>query len=554
MKRFLLICLSAVSLLGCKFTEDDVFDRSPGQRFEQTTNEYERILVGQEHGWLMEYYAGDGQRYGGYNFVLRFLNGHQVAAVSELSTTEYTSQYSIDAVDGGAIPSLTFDTFSEVLHSFATPSPQDIKGKGGDFEFNLSYQDGVFILKGKKWGNEIRLTPFVGEQQAFFNTIKEKQNALTFAAFTPLTIDGRQVEVKMDLDNRRLSFTNEGTTVKRAFILTEKGLKLYKPLSIGSVRLEELVFSDDGSTLTTPDGSLSTQLVFLPDAINLNELQWNGYWIEGFTSQSFLDKFASIRSEESSYYSGNYTSDRAFKLGKTTSGRGLEMSKTSHRDREAATFPAAYLFDFYAVPGETNQVEFRLKTSGKNWKYFSDMYPLVSELTKHSPYIVTDVTLGGETYKKFTSTVDAEVWFHMRSATTLPEIMTAAWTIDFYNGWMSQDLLDTFAAASSTTYTTSAFAKLGLLSKWTSIQFTLTNTGGSQYYCIYLLDIVPVFGKADALHILDRRAGYNFKYFTHLKPVVDKLLEASPYELVPLGSYMRLMGGSNRSTWLYKHS
>lgn len=554
MKRFILMCLGTILLTACKFKEDDVFEYSPEQRFEQTASEYEAILTGQENGWLMEFYAGDKQRYGGHNFILRFLKGHRVVAVSEHSNEEYTSQYSIDAVEGGSIPSLIFDTFSDVLHKFAVPTPQNIKGLGGDFEFNLRYQDGIFILTGKKWANEIRLSPLTEDKQVFLDAVRSKQDALRLAAFTPVNIDGQSVDLAMDLDRRRLYVSSAGQSVSRAFILTPSGIKLYSPLKMGSVTLSEMMLNADAQTLTTSDGSISTQLCFLTDELNLNNKSWVGYWVDGFASPNFLDKFAAIRQGEKSIFSGNYVSDRVFTLGKTAGWTGIELAKTSHRNKEAATFPVGYHFDFYAVPNQPSQLNIVRKTSGKNWNYFEDMEPLIADLTKYSPYEVQDATQGGETYKKFVSTLDPEVWFYLRTENTLPELTATAWTIDFYNGWMSQDLLDVFAASTSTDYTTSAFATLGMQSKWTSIQFSIYGKNNDSYYCNYLLDIVPVFGKSNAIHILDRKEGYNFKYFNYLKPVVDKLLEASPYELVPSGNYQRLMGGANRTTWLYKHT
>ncbi|MDY5858996.1 MAG: DUF4302 domain-containing protein [Porphyromonas sp.] len=553
MRRYLLYILSALSLCACSRYEQDVFSQSPGQRFEQTVSEYEQILISQEQGWLMEYYAGSKQSYGGHNIVLRFLNGHQVAAQSEHIDSVYTSQYTIDAVDGGAIPTLTFDTFSEVLHQFAIPTPQDIKGKGGDFEFNLQYQDSIFVLKGKKWGNEIRLRPFKGEAKAYFSALQRQRQALTLAAFTPIVIDGTEVQLSMDLDNRRLSLMSGGTTASRAFILTDRGLKLYSPLKLGTQSIQELVLSSDGTQLSTADGGVRTTLVHLADALNLNKYSWSGYWVEGFASQNFLDKFGTIRSEERSIFSGNYTSDRAFTLGKGSSWTGLALSKTSHRDKVAASFPVGYLMDFYAVPNAPEQIHIVEKTSGKNWKYFSDMYPLISELTKYSPYEVQDVSEGGVAYKKFTSRLEPAVWFYMQTEPTTSEIMTSAWTIDFYQGWMSANLLEVFAASTSAEYKTGAFASLGLQHQWTSLQFSVYKAdNSSSYYCNYLVDIVPVWGKPQSVHILDRREGYYFQYFRYLRPIVNKILEASPYELVSSGRYQQLVG-VNRDTWIYKH-
>lgn len=545
--------LGSLLLCACTSYEADVFTQSPGQRFEQTVSEYERILMAQENGWLMEYYAGNKQSYGGHNFILRFLNGHQVVAQSEHVDTEYTSQYTIDAVDGGAIPSLVFDTFSEVLHQFAIPTPQDIKGKGGDFEFNLQYQDSVFILTGKKWGNEIRLRPFKGNKQEYFAAIQDKQRALTLAAFTPITIDGLELKLSMDLDNRRLTLTNGSNTLTKAFILTDQGIKFYSPLKLGTQTISELRLSSDGMTLSTMDGNVSSKLVHLTDELNLNNKSWVGYWVKGFASQNFLDKFTVIRSEEKNVFSGNYTSNRLFVLGKNSNWTGLELSKTSHRDKVAANFPVGYLFDFYAVPNATNQIHIAGKNSGKNWKYFNDMYPLISDLTKYSPYEVQDVSEGGETYKKFTSTLDANVWFYMRTENPLSELMTSAWKIDFYQGWMSQNLLDIFTSSTSTEYNTGAFASLGMQHQWTSLQFSVYKSDNSNsYYCNYLVDIVPVFGKPQSVHILDRREGYYFQYFRYLKPIVTKLLEASPYEITTSGGYQQLVG-ANQDTWLYKY-
>lgn len=557
MKRILLICLGLLALASCRFREDDAFELSPGQRFEQKTSEYEKALIAQTAGWIMEYYAGTDQQYGGHTFIVRFEAGRKVYASSEYTTDEELSYYSIDAVDGGAVPSLVFDTYSKVLHEFSTPSPTDIKGKGGDFEFNLSYTDGTFVLQGKKWGNTIRLRPLTGDRLAYLEQVKANKEAMTLAALAPVELQGATIALDMDLGERRLTFGSGETSSSIAFAITDTGIRLYEPITVGGITLSELKLHKETNTLSSPDGKLSTSMHFLAPEINLNELLWTGYLVKDFVSANFLDKFASIRAKEQNIWGGDYVTDRRFQLGKGTAWTGAKLVKNygSATELKGKYYEIGYMLDFYAVPNQPDQIRIKAKTGGKNWRYFSDVYPLISEIASHAPYVVSAVEQGGESYRKFVSVANADVWFYLRVEDTTPELLSTAWTIDLVSGWVSDDLVEAFQQAQdgTTTYTISPFATIGYQNAATSAMFSVTDTGsGSRFRCNHLIDVVPVFGRPDAVHLIKRRAGYYWSYFTFLQPIVDAIDAESPYAFVTRGGYTRLISIDSPTTWFYK--
>ena len=115
------------SLMACDQKEEAVYDQSYVQRTNATVTEYSKVLEEAPNGWLLRLYPGENQYYGGYNFIVSFAGG-KVTAVSEVNTTEATSDYSLSFNEKVI---LSFDTYNEVLHQFVEPSYLFPRGKEG---------------------------------------------------------------------------------------------------------------------------------------------------------------------------------------------------------------------------------------------------------------------------------------------------------------------------------------------------------------------------------------------------------------------------------------
>ena len=71
-KIYSVIGMLALLLLGaCSLhEEDDIFGDSSANRISDALENYKEILVSAENGWVMQYYPGYDQAYGGYNLLV----------------------------------------------------------------------------------------------------------------------------------------------------------------------------------------------------------------------------------------------------------------------------------------------------------------------------------------------------------------------------------------------------------------------------------------------------------------------------------------------------
>ena len=79
MKKLIYILLVfTIVCSSCVQDVDDVYDAPVAQRVEQAVQEYQTLLRSAEYGWLMEYYPSPSQSYGGYLYVMKFVEGDKV--------------------------------------------------------------------------------------------------------------------------------------------------------------------------------------------------------------------------------------------------------------------------------------------------------------------------------------------------------------------------------------------------------------------------------------------------------------------------------------------
>ena len=261
MKKYIYMCLAACLLVSCSQEEEAVYGKgnSYAKRTGETSTEYVNLLEGAPNGWLLSMYVGTGQQYGGYNYILKFHEGN-VTALSEATTEEDTSLYTLNFSEKSI---LTFDTYNKVLHQFVEPSALFPEGKIGDNQLVIqSYENGVFTLKGQRSNNLMTLRKLEGEATAYLSKIRERQSLFKVSDAYPVTINGKEVDFELQPSNRQF-IAREGTTViKKAYIYTENGFKLYEPITIAGKTFSEFTLSADNSEITADDASIKTRMVY----------------------------------------------------------------------------------------------------------------------------------------------------------------------------------------------------------------------------------------------------------------------------------------------------
>jgi len=138
--KITIAALSAIlSLASCQKEEAKLFDSSSSARMTEYLANAKSVLTASTYGWVFDYYPEANQSYGGWTYTLDFddsLNTKVMIEPTMLSDPESylvaESTYNLIADDG---PVLTFDTYNDLMHFFATPDAYSYQGYEGDYEF-----------------------------------------------------------------------------------------------------------------------------------------------------------------------------------------------------------------------------------------------------------------------------------------------------------------------------------------------------------------------------------------------------------------------------------
>lgn len=294
MKKIYLILLAAIGLTmtSCLMEEKELFDQTPAERMEAYLEGYRTLLASSEGGWLLQYYPEENQSYGGYTYVLQFTADSVTAYFQLAADTEVpvSSLYKMVPDDG---PVLTFDTYNEYIHYFATPSVSDYEAMHGDYEFRIvgkNSDETEIYMKGKRTNNDYTLVKFTGDPAEYLNKSNEVEAGMQAPAYemvmaedtTSCALSGNIFEYTYNV------YTTEDTTAVSgsvAFCYTPEGIEFYTPVEINGVEYTGLVFNAENGTLATADGKIVINQIIPP----LNQLFLLGNW---FIKYSTLGAYA----------------------------------------------------------------------------------------------------------------------------------------------------------------------------------------------------------------------------------------------------------------------
>ncbi|WP_314916641.1 DUF4302 domain-containing protein [Capnocytophaga gingivalis] len=552
MKKYIYMCLAACLLVSCSQEEEAVYGKgnSYAKRTGETSTEYVNLLEGAANGWLLSMYVGTGQQYGGYNYILKFHQG-KVTALSEATTEEDTSLYTLNFSEKSI---LTFDTYNKVLHQFVEPSALFPEGKIGDNQLVIqSYENGVFTLKGQRSNNLMTLRKLEGEATAYLTKIRERQSLFKVSDAYPVTINGKEVDFELQPSNRQF-IAREGTTViKKAYIYTENGFKLYEPITIAGKTFSEFTLSADNSEITADDASIKTRMVY-------NNLPFDFY--NGNIKINMLDDLCSSNAAFVKIYNLYKTVKSRniapyFYLGKLSPSEDIAMNFTIYY-YDNRNYKMRYLLDFLPVAGKSDQVNIVPVEQGFYWNYYGN-YPLVEVLTQNAPYQMTDVNGDGTLYK-FTSTKNSEVTFLSHNNATLPyDPSQNEWkSIDFqYASDALKALYETYKTHTVTKGNASATYRLqnSMSIGYGSLWFTVRR-GTSSATVSYAIDALAVPCDTNQVSFVDKGATHtassNWTTYNYLSPIVNFFLQNGPFKVEDVGSgWTKFTSAKNSDYWFY---
>ena len=552
MKKYIYMCLAACLLVSCSQEEEAVYGKgnSYAKRTGETSTEYVNLLEGAPNGWLLSMYVGTGQQYGGYNYILKFHEGN-VTALSEATTEEDTSLYTLNFSEKSI---LTFDTYNKVLHQFVEPSALFPEGKIGDNQLVIqSYENGVFTLKGQRSNNLMTLRKLEGEATAYLTKIRERQSLFKVSDAYPITINGKEVDFELQPSNRQF-IAREGTTViKKAYIYTENGFKLYEPITIAGKTFSEFTLSADNSEITADDASIKTRMVY-------NNLPFDFY--NGNIKINMLDDLCSSNAAFVKIYNLYKTVKSRniapyFYLGKLSPSEDIAMNFTIYY-YDNRNYKMRYLLDFLPVAGKSDQVNIVPVEQGFYWNYYGN-YPLVEVLTQNAPYQMTDVNGDGTLYK-FTSTKNSEVTFLSHNNATLPyDPSQNEWkSIDFRHASDAlKALYETYKnhtvtkGNASATYRLQDSMSIGYGSLWFTVR-----RGTSSATVSYAIDALAVPCDTNQVSFVDKGATHtassNWTTYNYLSPIVNFFLQNGPFKVEDVGGgWTKFTSAKNSDYWFY---
>lgn len=254
---FCCVALLAFTLQSCSNKEEEIFEESPSARLQALMDKTQATLVSSENGWVMDYFPDRDLSYGGFLYILKF-NKQSVEAYCELSddlSESIESLYKLSNDDGAV---LSFDSYNEFLHFFATPSSGRYEAYDGDFEFKImKVEDDLITLKGKRSGNTIYLHRLKEEPVQYLEKCVQTSENI-FAPEASGTYGGTAIGAFVDPDVRYITIYLNGAEYGQYFLPTPTGVRFVEPLEINGATISELSYNSTKFIFSGKDSNGAT--------------------------------------------------------------------------------------------------------------------------------------------------------------------------------------------------------------------------------------------------------------------------------------------------------
>ena len=427
-KIFALATGALLWMSSCTSSSD--LDKLPDAavRTQEAISETVSKLEGHDGYWRLTYYPDTKRAYGGYSMYVQFKDG-RVTALSELSTTSTNSTYSVKNID---MPTLAFDTRSNVLHHFITSTEYFRNARGGDFELLLMGQRGdSILLQGRKYRNQMSLVPMTTDPATEIAALQAMATKFQGKNFAPVSIGtAGSVSFRLNPTYRQLEYTSTSgettTTQKMAFAYTTEGLRFYEPITIGGVTLSGFRLSSDGTSVTSIEGDVTTTVVSLP--IDLVNKSYVAYLKADSAADDLVSFFTRVnntlyrnrkaRMSARTYFGVNTAADQTAGLVGNDTKVASFLTMPIYEQTNGSYTRLSYEVDFVPVGNDPTQVDIIARDGNEStwWYWYASAAEYwVSRLATRAPYAVETLTdAAGATYYKLTSVKYADkAWFYL---------------------------------------------------------------------------------------------------------------------------------------------
>ncbi len=272
-----LVCCAVASVFtSCRFEDDDYFDKPAAQRIEATAQAIQETLVGQENGWVMQYFTGKDE-IEGFNLFVRFESNNKVTVAGNHrflrdgnanKYTEFSSLYEMLNEDG---PVLAFNTWNDVLTPFVDPvdpskAPKSLikdgEGMRGDNNFVvLSYSNKEVLLRGERHSARVRMVPCEQSWEEYIAaTDKMKSYIATPTIANYYVTNGKDTLYFKGLRNGTFTYCERindplfPSTVNCVF--TPQGFRMHHVNRVGGTPFTEFHMAADSTCLVSESDSV----------------------------------------------------------------------------------------------------------------------------------------------------------------------------------------------------------------------------------------------------------------------------------------------------------
>lgn len=280
MKKILMfttaLSLMVATLSSCLKDDKANFSGSPATRLDEAVKVNKQILESAPNGWSLGYYAGRNYSGPGFTLTLKFKDGKAyIMGDNKDATTVGVSEYDV-VKDQGVV--LTFPTYNSVIHELAGASQGYPEGLQGDYEFSILEANSNFIrLRGKKWKNEMILTPIKNQtQEEFIQKVLTIREGMTTNNYHFILGKDTLSAGEVNIETRRLTAKINNVSYDLAYNLTDTGLNLSSPIKIGTKEYSSFTWNEADKSFNS--GDLSIRL-YIPKSHKTIDFWANKTWI-----------------------------------------------------------------------------------------------------------------------------------------------------------------------------------------------------------------------------------------------------------------------------------
>jgi len=268
--------LMVATLPSCLKDDKANFSGSPAARLDEAVKVNKQILESAPNGWSLGYYAGRNYSGPGFTLTLKFKDGKAyIMGDNKDATTVGVSEYDV-VKDQGVV--LTFPTYNSVIHELAGASQGYPEGLQGDYEFAILEANANFIrLRGKKWKNEMILTPIKNQtQEEFIQKVFTIREGMTTNNYHFILGKDTLSAGEVNVDTRRLTAKINNVSYDLPYNLTDTGLNLSSPIKIGTKEYSSFTWNEADKSFNS--GDLSIRL-YIPKSHKTIDFWANKTWV-----------------------------------------------------------------------------------------------------------------------------------------------------------------------------------------------------------------------------------------------------------------------------------